>query len=398
MRSITDIQLEIKEITNRLSIINNELESLKTKDKEINKIDFEKIKSVAKAYTIKGHPIEKTDEYTQKIYFIMLTSIVQLSRDDVIEKIRFLQRIIFGSNLNISIEEISKEALQISDKFIDEICTSLNNNELSINFAVDVMVVSNLCGKCSDEVMEYISGLFEVIRISREEIKFIMKISKAILMQDEMLYEDILIDPIIHYDLSVFKMYTEKISKERYKVYVLENSLQKIVVKAKNQVKYECNLQELTKDKIDIVLENLIINVNSSINLEFDSNCNITFKNCKFIGDGKNKYLVLKFNKCNSVIIENCFFENIKTPQNYSMGILPTNKGVSFIHVYDVPITKIVNNKMVRCNVDGPYDGESYGSLTESYIIDVCNYNSQKPNVADNEFVECRGNNTNCKY
>ena len=44
MSSITDIQLEVKDITSKLKNLYAELEDLKSKDVNVNKIDFEKMK------------------------------------------------------------------------------------------------------------------------------------------------------------------------------------------------------------------------------------------------------------------------------------------------------------------------------------------------------------------
>ncbi|WP_352407912.1 hypothetical protein [Acetoanaerobium noterae] len=396
MSSITDIQLEVKDITSKLKNLYAELEDLKSKDVNVNKIDFEKMKSLAKTYPIKDHPLRHMDEYSQKLYLTMLACIAQFDTNNIEDKLRFIQRIICGSNIKIKIEDISKAALQINGKLMDEFNIALSSSGLSINFAVDIMLVANLSGKCEDHVLDYISSLFEVIKLSKKDIQFVIKMSKAILMQDAEIYEDILTDPSIAVKLVSFKMYTADISKDRYDYYIIENSLNKIVVKSKEKVVFNCNLQELLNGKSDVALENLIINLNSATQLNFEENHKVTFKNCEFIGDGGDKYLTLEFITCKMVRIESCIFQNIKTPQGMLLGVLPLNRGIDLIYINNVVVINVTNNKMIKCDVYGNYSG---GSCESPHIIKIVNLKNQEIKnsvIKNNEFIECTGDKINC--
>ena len=398
MSSITDIQLEVKDITSKLKNLYAELEDLKSKDVNVNKIDFEKMKSLAKAYPIKDHPLRHMDEYSQKLYLTMLACIAQFDTNNIEDKLRFIQRIICGSNINIKIEDISKAALQINGKLMDEFNIALSSSGLSINFAVDIILVANLSGKCEEDILEYISSLFEVIKLSKKDIQFVIKMSKAILMQDAEIYEDILSDPSIAVKLVSFKMYTADISKNRYDYYIIENSLNKIVIKSKEKVVFNCNLQELLNGKSDVALENLIINLNSATQLNFEENHKVTFKNCEFIGDGGDKYLTLEFRKCKMVSIETCIFQNIKTPQ--ADNGIKLDRGMNMICIYNVIVTNVKNNKMIKCDVYGNYSGSSVNIWGASpHIIKIVNFRNfeiKNSEIKNNEFIECTGDKINC--
>lgn len=396
MKDISDIELEIDELSERLKSISMELKTASAENmtKPNNNFSFDNIILQARSHPIKGHPVTVADEYSQKLYFIMLLSMLQIDKEAIEEKLRFVCRIIYSGNSNLDILEIEKQSLKINDKVIDEFIDIWAENDLRINFAVDMLLMANMCEKCSNTLIEYIANLFDIIGLSKDEIKFAVNMSKAVVLQDESLYEDILIDPIMPVDLKKFKMYTANISKGRYKNYIVEDSADKIVVRSKNPVVYNCNLKELLKNKNDIFFENIIVNINKSITLNFKDFLNITFKNCKFIGDGKRRYIILNFDKGNCIDIENCEFNNVKTPrqENGTSRLFFICGAKSLICVNRVKKIIVINNKIIKCDVSGADEAENYESHIENHnsIINIDRNESKLVNVKNNEFIACK--------
>lgn len=367
MKTTNEIMSEIKVLTNKINELCIDIDELKHIGKNQNQLDNSKLKAIAKRYPVLGHPLSKSDIYTKNLYLTLLASILSIDNIDssVVENGRlFILRIIEGLEEDIEFENIYKNSLELDEKIIDEFTLAISMENLQNNFVVDSVIVANLSGKCGDKVLEYMSTLFEMIKIQKNELGELVRLAVLILEKNKKSYKEFCCEEL-NIDLQKFFFYIfdfcDGILSNNSKLFYLEYKSQKEIMK-EDDITDMININS----KIVIIGKTLFKNIEKFpifqdcndikiINSEFEeSKCPIEFKKCKKISISnslfkKFKSRALYFNECNEVEL----FDSIIDSSEHRVDSKPE-------YYYNYPA----------------YGGAVYVTVAKSFIIDSCKFNN----------------------
>ncbi|MCT8977445.1 hypothetical protein N4T77_12610 [Clostridium sp. CX1] len=378
MKTISEIQSEIKGMSIRLSELFNELEDLKPKDNINKQTDFVKISQLAQRHPIKEHILEEADNYKKKLYLTMLSAIAQTNNDNREGKLIFLHRILSGIKYEGSFESVVKDGMEINDKIIGEFIKCMEDNESKQLFIFESLIISNLGGEIDDIAKKYISELIGNLGIIKEEAVFLIKLSAVVLEQDSNKYKKLvnIIPKIV--DISVLlKSYLKDfvngvICDTEYMYYIYGIDADEEVIKS---------IYDKDLGKIKLVLENVRFNMEIiNENLEFKSIDSLVFNNCSFESSYRhyNEFSLFpsleKYKKINFEFVKNIFF--------YKCKFWGFQKRIAMFNN-----SQCQNIKIEKCIFElcGCLIGESDRNLGGCFYIDTVNDFVLK----DSEFSNC---------
>ena len=183
---LTELQKQLRATEEQIIALKIEIDKEQNKYVNENEINYNKIRRMAKRYKFGKHPIgEIIDLHIAKKYILSLLNLVHLSKDSecMINRMIFVQWVLYQSKLNIELQELFRESLRIEPKLfedLDEILPEMYHSQL----IVDTLLVANICGKCNSEELLYIVNLSEILEIEKEELRILSLISNGILKQD----------------------------------------------------------------------------------------------------------------------------------------------------------------------------------------------------------------------
>ena len=189
MKSLIDIQQDVRAIENTLStltqqlgLINNALQQL-SEPVDKNGIDFEDIKILAKRIPYKNHPIKEiTSSNAQLDYLFILLNIVRLNEVKDINQFVFLQWLINESKLKYTLEQIISMGLKSDVLNLLKSSEVLSDQQKRI-LILDAMILSNLSETRRDTVFNYLADLCVIFQIEKENVKTYSQIARLILTQ-----------------------------------------------------------------------------------------------------------------------------------------------------------------------------------------------------------------------
>lgn len=342
---MNEINQEINSIINKLKLLVNENTNERGSVKN-NQSEFIKIKSIAKKYPIKNHPLNKCDEYVQKGYIKLLISIFNLEEKIYIDRnqILFIARIIEGlENKNINLEELLHNSTIIKEI---EICDYINTIEylkLSDIFVIDSIICSNINGtNISNRVIEYLSVIYNILGIKEEELKEYIGISINLLEGKD---EEVINKASALIDLNKFNSY-------------MQNPINGVIV-------YDLEGLKKCIDKNVFFINGNI--KNEKINLDEYSFENLTFINCNFENiDGI-------YSQSKEITFNKCMFNNNYVPQvKEKTGFWSSNR-LEYLEFYvfiEITYANFYDCKFENCNVN-----KSLIKLKKGNIINTNFYN-----------------------
>ena len=136
-------------------------------------------------YLINGATCRLKDVYASKMYIMFLLSLVHIDSDSecMIHRLILIQWILSQSEIEIELEDLYKDSLKMDSNIFDgllEILPKTYHNQI----IVDALIIANICGQCSGEMLQYIVNICSLLGIDRKQMRTLSLISKVVLQQD----------------------------------------------------------------------------------------------------------------------------------------------------------------------------------------------------------------------
>lgn len=187
--SLTDLQVELCSIKERIEELNKEIENMKPKSTEEEQKTLKRIKIQAESYP-EIIESQKIISHSQKLLFINVLSHITLKdRENFYDRLYYLCRVSSGWKLKLNPEDIWLGGLKFNVKDIERIIDELT--ELRFLLLVETMVVANISGKVSSEMLSEIVELATLLKINKIEMKIISIVAKSKLTNNWNLLKDV---------------------------------------------------------------------------------------------------------------------------------------------------------------------------------------------------------------
>ena len=192
MKSLLDIQQDVRKIENSLQEISKDIRAINAdiddirNSSEVADLDFEAISILSKNIRFGNHPLYRLKSGNQcAVYLEMLLSIVRIDivdREATIKRMVFVQWLQKQANIDLTLEELYIESLKQGKEayygLADEIPDKYREH-----FILDAIIVANISGTANREVQEYIIDMATIMGIEENMIRQLAVMAKAVLCQ-----------------------------------------------------------------------------------------------------------------------------------------------------------------------------------------------------------------------
>lgn len=209
------------------------------------------------SYPIPNERLEKADEYLKNSYLKGLSILLVQSTGVSDANRSFFNRILLGAKLKQNQQDFLRQAYEIEAEDFDKIIEVLKENPLKYRFVVDALLMCNV-DQYSEEKMKLVAGLMECFALTQKEAEYLVKISRAILLQNS--------DEYINCD----KIRPNSIDWKYFLDYafnfvngIFVNTEDTIAISYVNKSEIK-NINNILKDKKKIFLNNIILNIDNT--------------------------------------------------------------------------------------------------------------------------------------
>lgn len=140
-------------------------------------------KTKYKNYPISNYLLNSVDEYIKNSYFKMLAVVLQSEGNVNEEQKNLLQRMIAGAKCDYTMEDYFRQALSIEIEDFEGFMNSLRGLTLHYRFILDGLILNASC-KNNIKAVKLLASLAETLKISKEELQYLVLLGKAILEQN----------------------------------------------------------------------------------------------------------------------------------------------------------------------------------------------------------------------
>lgn len=179
MKTLTDIQVELKELSEQIRLLTGDIEQLKPKTVDEIQHIYNDIMKLASKYPIYNKELIKASDITKKYYFYYLAIIADKESSKGIDELLFISRIACGIQYEIGIQEILKDAMSFKEKIFNEGLEIIGN--LKYSLLLDMLIVANMTGCASTERLSHVVDLALLLQCDEDDIKILSILSSAIL-------------------------------------------------------------------------------------------------------------------------------------------------------------------------------------------------------------------------
>lgn len=377
------------------------------KDQPMSEDNIVETVKIPKGLQFTDHPITKVEEYVRRLYIDVLCSVARYAVKDSESRLSFVERIYAASGLSTEFSEHIKNAMSITPEKFDEFFKQCKENDLTVIFVVDCMLIACADGKPNPKQITFVAEISVALGLKKDEVSFFAKIAVAILEQDNDKYFKIIGKIPDKYKFKV-------VSKifcylKRFVSGVIVDSPEMFWFYSKEVIDYD--LDGNFYKKLGECENVLIENINICHNCHFRRCKNVIIRNCSSTG-------ILFFSNINNVKIENCEF-NGSYPQKYRFNFLFDLEDVDNFSITDCKFEHYIlgeNNDNNGCGIIRLSDSDElctiriskssfydvsvkYGyTIIDKYASDLFWARAKRTLVSDSKFDCCFGYGLFTKY
>ncbi len=189
MKTITEMQAELRDISLRINNLTKELSEYNQFNSNEIVIDFNRLYSLGIRNPIKGHMLARSSEGIKKQYITLLISLLYLSDANQEKGWLLIQRIVCGIGMIEKLDNLATDGLKLTGQLVDKFTTDIISTKLTNSLVVDSMLVYLCCEHKNKRMLKYMSGIFELVNCGKTEILEILEITKIIATQDKRAYK-----------------------------------------------------------------------------------------------------------------------------------------------------------------------------------------------------------------
>lgn len=186
--TLTELQLQLREIEKRISTLQNEIENMKPKPEEEKLNEFEKITNLAKQNVIKNSKIEEASPEIKKIIIECLAYISCIEDQNINLRLLYLCRLANGSGYDISVGELYRKGIEFQIEDLNWMCEELADYDCidyKYTLLVEGFVIAGITGNRTQQMLSCIVDFATILKCDQEEICYLSTMAKSLLIDDQ---------------------------------------------------------------------------------------------------------------------------------------------------------------------------------------------------------------------
>lgn len=202
--NLTDLQIELRAIENRLSALQAEIEKMKPQPQKGKKEEFEKITKLARQYPLKNPYLAKKGTEIKRAYIACLSYIALLDESAIYEKQLYLSRLAKGLGTSFSPEDIFRLGMELDRDYFDKACSDLK--PLKYSFITDALIIANITEGATEKVISVIADIAKIMECGEEDTRVMACVAKAVLTDNLEILKQLPVPKESHW-MGEFKQY-----------------------------------------------------------------------------------------------------------------------------------------------------------------------------------------------
>lgn|GEM_PF-6520811 len=185
MKSVVEMQEEIRALSKRLNELSRELGSLNPDATDDIAKAYERITGLARRYPIKNKKLAAASETAKREYIRILAFLALRNGSNYEQKLLLIQRMVYGMKLNMETGDIVSSGIRNISHLLEE---SLEHQQLKkhkYSLLLDGLLVSHAAGHASNNELQLIAEIASILQIDRDDLSFLAKLAKSLLEQDQ---------------------------------------------------------------------------------------------------------------------------------------------------------------------------------------------------------------------
>lgn len=142
------------------------------------------------AHPIENEMLKAKDEYTKSLYIRMLCTLIRYSGIGTAMQIKYIQRLLKGTNCEARIEDYMRKAMDINQTDIDSFISCYKRDLLRFTFYIDGIILLSLGEKRESKAAELLAGFMDLLEIKKEEAQYVSGTARSIVEQDDGIYDE----------------------------------------------------------------------------------------------------------------------------------------------------------------------------------------------------------------
>ena len=175
--NLTELQIELRDIEERISKLHQEVEKMKPQTEDERKTNFEEITQIAIKYPIEGLNIANASEIIKKKFISALAYLAVMEEKGLYARILYLTRVAAGCGLKMSAEDIYKSGLEFEITNIEKVCDELK--DYKHNYFVESFILTNLEKDTPKSMFSTIAYIAQIMNCDKEELQVIAQVAKS---------------------------------------------------------------------------------------------------------------------------------------------------------------------------------------------------------------------------
>ena len=178
--NLTELQIELRNMEEQLSVLHNEIENMKPKSEDVQKEEFATIDKLAAQFPISNSVITNMSDICKKMLFTCLAYIVLATEENIYAGMLYLTRLSQGCSAELKTADIYKLGIEVEDifKVVNEI------KDYKDTVLVEAFIISNLRGPADKKCISAIADVASIMGCDSEELQMIAQIAKYKLVED----------------------------------------------------------------------------------------------------------------------------------------------------------------------------------------------------------------------
>ncbi|CCY10794.1 putative uncharacterized protein [Clostridium sp. CAG:81] len=258
-------------------------------------------KNRAKNYPIHNSFLSDETDYIKNAYFKMLAVILQQGNEIGAGQRNLFERQIVGGNCDYTVADYFRQALDIKiDEYVDftEQCKEM---AVKYRFILDALLLTAVDSKDESQI-KLVASFVESLKISKDELKYLSSLAKAILEQSLAEY------------VTAEQQCSNSVPNDVAKEYIGTMIQGNVCANDTMTIIHSSRSHDISVDKLSVVAERKtpkikLANIDISLaqyQLTFKGYDEVVIENCVFEGE---KYPI-RFDDCRKVIIKASSFRN----------------------------------------------------------------------------------------
>lgn len=180
--NLTELQIQLREMEEHLSVLQGEIEKMKPQPEEEKKKTYEAITKIALKHPLNNRIFSQTTLGLRKTYISCLSYITLADGKNFEEKLLYLCRLAHAMKCFTSAEEVLRLGMEVDKEYFEKACFELV--KVKDSFLTDALIVANLTEEATDATFALITDIAKIMESDKEELRVMALVAKSVLMND----------------------------------------------------------------------------------------------------------------------------------------------------------------------------------------------------------------------